>query len=230
MDMSTTEAGTLPTAGQSLAAPWQAAQLIKTLIAHEMALPTAQRFARWSAIASLSGMLLGTPAVAQDRSLIDSGNAYLQRELRSLERRTDGPSAGAALQLQLQQTRRDLIRQSRGVYFTQEQAQIFRGLNRVERELRPEPFKDAGGAPALPPAPSLPTSLRDDGPLPSMGDGTLIRRLVARAEAAVAQGRPAQARSDLAAARSLMPGVDPDLVLLHATLAEVRARPAAAGG
>ena len=228
MDRSTTEARTLPAAGQSLAAPWQVAQLIKTLIAHEMGLPTVQRFARWSALASLSGMLLGTPAVAQDRSLVDPGNAYLQRELRSLERRTDGPSAGAALQLQ--QTRRDLIRQSRGVYFTQEQAQIFRGLNRVERELRPEPFKDAGGPPALPHAPSLPTSLRDNGPLPSMGDGTLIRRLVARAEAAVAQGRPAQARSDLATARSLMPGVDPDLALLHATLAEVQARPVAAGG
>ena len=131
MDMSTTEARTPPASSQSLAAPWQVAQLGKTLGAHEMGLPTAQRFARWSAIASLSGMLLGTPAVAQDRSLIDPGNAYLQRDLRSLERRNDGPSAGAALQLQ--QTRRDLIRESRGVYFTQEQAQIFRGLNRVER-------------------------------------------------------------------------------------------------
>ena len=111
-----------------------------------------------------------------------------------------------------------------GVYFTQEQAQIFRSLNRVRRAAR-----DIQSRPALS-LPSLPTSLRDNGPLSSMDDGTLIRRLVARAEAAVAQGRPAQARSDLATARSLMPGVDPDLALLHATLAEVQARPVAAGG
>ena len=147
MDMSTTEARTLPAAGQSLAAPWHVAQLIKTLVAYETSLQAAQSFARWSAIASLSGMLLGTPAVAQDRSLVDPANAYLQRDLRSLERRTDGPSAGAALQLQ--QTRRELIRESRGVYFTREQAQIFRSLNRVEREVRPpETFKDEREAPA----------------------------------------------------------------------------------
>ena len=218
MVMSMTEARTIPAAGQSLAAPWHVAQLIKTLVANETSWQAAQSFARWSAIASLSGMLLGTPAVAQDRSLVDPANAYLQRDLRSLERRTDGPSAGAALQLQ--QTRRELIRESRGVYFTREQAQIFRSLNRVEGEVRPpETFKDERGAPAVLPAPSLPTSLHN-GPLPSMGGGTLIRRLVARAEAAVAQGRPAQARSDLSTARSLMPGVDPDRNLL---------RPVAAG-
>ena len=219
MVMSMTEARTLPAAGQSLAAPWHAAQLVKTLVAYETSLQAAQSFARWSAIASLSGMLLGTPAVAQDRSLVDPANAYLQRDLRSLERRTDGPSAGDALQLQ--QTRRELIRESRGVYFTREQAQIFRSLNRVEGEVRPpETFKDETETPAALPAPSLPTSLRDNRPLPSMGGGTLIRRLVARAEAAVAQGRPAQARSDLSTARSLMPGVDPDRNLL---------RPVAAG-
>ena len=97
MVMSMTEARTLPAAGQSLAAPWHVAQLIKTLVANETSLQAAQSFARWSAIASLSGMLsgmlLGTPAVAQDRSLVDPANAYLQRDLRSLERRTDGLSA-----------------------------------------------------------------------------------------------------------------------------------------
>ena len=113
-----------------------------------------------------------------------------------------------------------MIRESRGVYFTREQAQIFRSLNRVEGEVRPpETFKDEGERRRFRPHHRC-RRLRDNGPLPSMGGGTLIRRLVARAEAAVAQGRPAQARSDLSTARSLMPGVDPDRNLL---------RPVAAG-
>ena len=82
-------------------------------------------------------LLLAGGAAAQQRSLTGSGglagDAYLQRQLRSLERR-DGSVAGASLQLQ--RARRDLVRQSGGVAFTPEQARINRGLDRVGRELQ----------------------------------------------------------------------------------------------
>jgi hypothetical protein len=185
-------------------------------------------FARWSAIASLSGMLVTSPAAARDWSLTNSGDAHLWREQRSLEGRVDGASSGAVLQLERAQ--RDLIRQSRSVRLTPERARVDRGLDRVERELRPGQFMDSGRPSALPRVTSPTKGLRDGRPLPSMGDDALIGRLVGRARAAMAAGRTAQARSDLATARSLMTGVgpaeadvDPDRVLLQARLAKLAA-------
>ena len=55
----------------------------------------------------------------------------------------------------------------------------------------------------------LPSSYREGNPLPSFDPAVTVGRLLGRAEQAVSQGRQAQARSDLAAARSLLAGLDP---------------------
>jgi hypothetical protein len=186
-------------------------------------------FARWSAIASLSGMLVTSPAAARDWSLTNSGDAHLWREQRSLESRVAGASSRAILPLE--HARRDLICQSCSVRLAQERARVDRRLDRVERELRPEQFMDSGRPSALPRVTSPTKGLRDGGPLPSTGDDALIGRLLGRARTAMAQGRTAQARSDLATARSLITGVgpaeadvDPDRVLLQARLAKLAAQ------
>jgi hypothetical protein len=178
-------------------------------------------------------LLLAGAAVAQQRSLTGSGglagDAYLQRQLRSLERR-DGSVGGASLQLQ--RARRDLVRQSGGVAFTPEQARINRGLDRVGRELQRRDLDASAAQPlARPRGDPLPSTIGEDQPLPSFGGTVTLGRLVNRAEAALANGRPVQARSDLAAARSLVGSVDAtspetsrDLDALQARMAAVEAQ------
>src|SRR3954465_4007686 len=85
-----------------------------------------------------AGLLLGTEAMAQQRSLTgpeSSSDAYLQRQLRSLEQRKNSNSPESAA-IQLERARRDLVGQSGGVAFTPEQARISRGLNGVNRDLQ----------------------------------------------------------------------------------------------
>ena len=80
-------------------------------------------------------------AGAQQRSLTGGrpapagSDAYLQRQLRTLERATTSPGSAEIL---LRRTQRDLISQSRGVYLTPEQARIQRDLDRVGRDLQRE--------------------------------------------------------------------------------------------
>lgn len=151
--------------------------------------------------------LLAGPGAAQQQGLT-ANDAYMQRQLRSLEGSVRSSPDSAALQLQ--RARRDLIQQSRGLAFTPEQARLNRSLDQVGRQLRQERTSVVG----VPPRPattevSLPSSYGTDQPLPSFNRSATLGRLVGRAETAVVEGRPAQARSDLATARSLMMGVEP---------------------
>jgi hypothetical protein len=159
-----------------------------------------------------AALLLASQPAAQQRSLTGSGSlagdAYLERQLRSLEHRDAGSTGGDA-SLQLQRARRDLVRQSRGVAFTPEQARINRGLDRVGRNLQRQNLDATAVQPlARPRGDLLPSTVGEDQPLPSFGGTVTLGRLVNRAEAALANGRPGQARSDLATARSLMGSVD----------------------
>ena len=148
---------------------------------------------------------------AQQGSLTGRGNgagdAVLQRQLRSLEQGGAGSPDAAAMQLR--GARRSLLQQSRGTAFTPEQARISRGLDRVGRDLRQQELDAATAqAPARPLGERLPGTIAQEPLLPSFGGTATLGRLVGRAEAALAAGRPAQARSDLAAARGLVGGVD----------------------
>ena len=160
------------------------------------------------------GSLTGTrPAPA-------GSDAYLQRQLRTLER--GGTSSGSA-QILLQRTQRDLTSRSRGVYLTPEQARVQRDLDRIERDMRDSPGQ-RGQVPLAPRGERLPGTIDDAGALPSMGGTVTLGRLVDRAERALAGGRPHQARSDLAAARSLMGGFTADSAVEAAQLTELQAR------
>lgn len=156
-------------------------------------------------------LLWSAGAQAQQGSLTGRGNgagdAVLQRQLRSLEQ--GGAASPDAAAMQLRGAQRSLLQQGRGTAFTPEQARISRGLDRVGRGLRQQEL-DAATAqpPARPRGERLPGTIAQEPLLPSFGGTTTLGRLVGRAEAALAAGRPAQARSDLATARSLMGGVD----------------------
>ncbi|MFL5333456.1 MAG: hypothetical protein ACJ8H8_09820 [Geminicoccaceae bacterium] len=156
-------------------------------------------------------LLSGAAGRAQQGSLTGRGNgandAYLQRQLRSLE--SHDASSPEAAGMQLRRARRDLVVQSRGMAFTAEQARINRGLDRVGRELEQQQLDAATAqAPAKPRGERLPGTIAQDPVLPSFGGTTTLGRLVGRAEAALAAGQSAQARSDLATARSLVGSVD----------------------
>ena len=174
----------------------------------------------------LALVVVGQPAGAQQRSLIDPGDARLRRELRSLENRLETSPRGAGLQLD--RARRDLIREGRGVDFTPEEARIDRGLDRVRRELqqreRPdlrEPRLPApGGERRLPrsyagepPDGGLPLSYSEGASSIAPGGSNnlvTVARLLNRADTALGAGRAAQAQSDLAAARGFLSQVEPD--------------------
>ena len=96
------------------------------------------------------------------------------------------------------------------MYLTPEQARIQRDLDRVGRDLQREQV-DAATAqpPARPRGERLPGTIDDAAALPSFGGTVTLGRLVGRAESAMAEGRPVQARSDIATARSLVGSVDP---------------------
>jgi hypothetical protein len=181
-------------------------------------------------MALLVAALLGAgPAAAQQRSLIDPGDAHLRRELRSLENRS-GASPGGA-QLQLDRAQRELLRQGRGVRFTPEQGRAARQLDRLEAEQRDRRLAPAREPVPVPPTENeLPSSVDAHGPLPSMRGGLATAGMLAdRAEAALAAGRTRQARSDLATARGFLDGGE-GLGDLEARIEDLEARIAAAGG
>jgi hypothetical protein len=177
-------------------------------------------------LAVLEAGLSCGPAGAQERSLLDPGEARLRRELRSLENRLETSPRGAGLQLD--RARRDLIRQSRGVDFSPDEARIDRSLDRLGRELRRrERAAPRQTRPDLPRAgddlprsyadqprgDGLPRSYGDEGPSTAPGGSNnlvAVAQLLNRAESALDGGRTAQARSDLAAARGFLGEVLPE--------------------
>lgn len=184
---------------------------------------------------ALAVLLPALPVPAQERSTIDPGEARLQRELRSLEGRIESAPRGAGLQLQ--RARRDLIREGRGSTFAPGQGRIDRELDRLGRELRERQAIDRPEA-RPPPATrgDLPASYGEveDG-LPSSLDrrqpaagrpNNLVTatRLIDRAETALDDGRPVQARSDLSTARGFLGGVGGGDPVAAATLARLKER------
>jgi hypothetical protein len=177
-------------------------------------------------LAVLEAALPCRPAGAQERSLLDPGEARLRRELRSLENRLETSPRGA--DIQLDRARRDLIRQSRGVDFSPEEARIDRSLDRLGRELRRrERAARRTTPPDLPRAgddlprsyaneprrDGLPRSFADEGPSVAPGGSNNLvaaAQLLNRAESALDDGRGAQARSDLAVARGFLGEVRPE--------------------
>jgi hypothetical protein len=111
------------------------------------------------------------------------------------------------------------------VAFTPEQARLNRSLDQVGRQLRQERTSRVG-VPARPATTEepLPSSYGTDQPLPSFNRSATVGRLVGRAETAIVEGRPDQARSDLATARSLLVGVDPTDPDGGTQLASIQAR------
>lgn len=176
-----------------------------------------------------AGALLAGPSGAQQPNLTGANDAYMQRQLRSLQGSVRSSPDAAALQLQ--RARRDLIQQNRGVVLTPEQTRLDRGLDQIGRQLQQQGSPTTG----IPPRPAtvrapLPSSYGTDQPLPSFDRSATVGRLVGRAETAIAQGRPGQARSDLATARSLLEGVGPtdpdggDLASIEARMTAAEAR------
>lgn len=128
---------------------------------------------------------------------LDPDTAISRRQIRGIERRvlTDpegAARAGAA-------ARRGLIRDSGGVTLDPERLRLERRLERLDRLPEPSPSTispPAGG--------ELPFSARHQ-PFGLSGAGgplATARRLLARAADGMAEGRPAQARSDIRAARA----------------------------
>ncbi len=170
----------------------------------------------------------GARAVAQQPGLTGNrpgpvgSDAYLQRQLRTLERGGTSPESAAIL---LRRTQRDLNTQSRGVYLSPNQARIQRDLDRVGRDLRREQLDAATAQPPVRPrGERLPGSIDDEAVLPSFGGTVTLGRLVGRAESAMAEGRRGQARSDLATARSLVAAVDPTSPEDGRALADLQSR------
>lgn len=197
---------------------------------------------RWLAptlVLALS-VLHGTDALGQQRSLTGGrpapagSDAYLQRQLRTLDRSTTSPGSADIL---LRRTQRDLVSQGRGVYLTPEQARVQRDLDRIGRDLQRGQIDAATGQPpAQPRGERLPGTIDDDAALPSFGGTVTLGRLVGRAETAMAEGRPGQARSDIATARSLVGAVDPSspedgraLLDLQARMSSIEQRLAGGG-
>jgi hypothetical protein len=174
-----------------------------------------RRSSAWaaSAVVLAAAFLDLAEAGAQQRSLTGGrpapagSDAFLQRQIRTLERAASSPGSADIL---LPRTQRSLTTQSRGVFLTPEQARLQRDLDRVGRDLQ-RPRTDAAAAqlPARPRGERLPGTIDDAAALPSFGGTATLTRLVGRAETALAEGRTRQARSDLATARSLVAAVDP---------------------
>ena len=177
-----------------------------------LALSVLQGVDTWAQQHSLTG---GRPAPA-------GSDAYLQRQLRTLERSATSPGSADIL---LRRTQRDLISQGRGVYLTPEQARVQRDLDRIGRDLQRQQVDAATTQPlAQPRGERLPGTIDDDAALPSFGGTVTLGRLVGRAETAMAEGRPGQARSDIATARSLVDAVHPGSPADSQALQELQAR------
>jgi hypothetical protein len=182
----------------------------------------------WSWLVSLALVMPALSAAAQQGSLTGGrpapagSDAYLQRQLRTIERARSSPESAEIL---LRRTQRDLTGQSRGVFLTPEQARVQRDLDRIGRDLdRQGRAADTAPAPARPRGERLPGTIADEGALPSFGGTVTLGRLVGRAEGAIADGRTTQARSDIATARSLVGGVQPGSPDESRALAELEAR------
>ena len=175
-----------------------------------------------------AALLVGFDAGAQQGSLTGGrpapagSDAYLQRQLRTLERSTTSPSSADIL---LRRTQRDVISQGRGVYLTPEQARVQRDLDRVGRDLQSRRIDAATvQPPTRPRGERLPGTVDDTAALPSFGGTVTLGRLVGRAETAMAEGRPGQARSDIATARSLVDAADPSSPEDTRALSDLQAR------
>jgi hypothetical protein len=169
-------------------------------------------------------MLLLSPTLAtgQERSLIDPGDAQLQRQVRSLQNRASG---GPGADLQLRRARQDLIHQSRGVFFTPEEARIDRDLRRIERDLR---RRSTGTTEPQPPElteSELPKSYEAEPPRSGRHSSVVtVTRLLNRAETALDNDRPSQARSDLSTARGFLDDIDPTAPATRDAYAKLQAR------
>lgn len=171
----------------------------------------------------LLALLQTTPARAQDL-LIDPGAAHLRRDMRQLQQQLR--TSPESVQGEINRVRRNLIRESRGVYFTPEQARINRGLNQLESEVARQRLEEEPPSPLVPPrGDDLPSSYGDDAPLPSMRrELTLTGRLLDRAEEGLAEGRVSQAASDLATARSFLGSTVAEDNPLAAEVGQLQAR------
>ena len=181
-----------------------------------------------SGLALALSVLPVVDACAQQRSLSGTrlapvgSDAYLQRQLRTLERSASSPGSADIL---LRRTQRDLTSRARGVYLTPEQARIQRDLDRVGRDLQHEQLDALTAQPlAQPRGERLPGTINDAAALPSFSGTTTLGRLVGRAESAMAEGRSGQARSDIATARSLVEAVDPGSPADSQALLDLQAR------
>jgi hypothetical protein len=148
----------------------------------------------------LSIAFLGHAAGAGD--LLDPWNAQYRRELRTLQQQqatdpTGAASGAAAAQRQIRQN-------SGGVFLSPERRRLDRQLGAVGAATA----TDSQRAPARVPGtkavrPDLPNTYGDDNaPLPSMQPLFTVGALLDRAQAGIADGRPASARSDLSIAQS----------------------------
>ena len=179
---------------------------------------------RHGALLGLGLGLLAMPAAAQQSSLSDPGNVQLQRQLRSLNNRmTGGPSAD----IQLRAAQQAYLAQTSGTMLTPQQLQAQRDLARVGRDLRQRPTgAPVGQQSAVLSAAPLPRSYGDDELADSrpQDSATTVDRLLDRAEVALKEKRPVQARSDLSAARGLLDDVDPNATGSKATYQKLRTR------
>jgi hypothetical protein len=150
------------------------------------------------------------------------GDAYLQRQIRSLDA---DQRAGSLSTGRIGQTQRDLITQSKGVNLTPAQSRIQGDLDRIRQEQSWQATTPNRAQP--PPRPRgerLPGTIDDESGLPSFDGAQTVNRLLGRAQDAITAGRTVQARSDLAAARSLADGLSPGNDSERATVADLQAR------
>ncbi len=149
-------------------------------------------------------------------------DAYLQRQIRSLDadQRAGSLSAG-----RIGQTQRDLITRSKGVNLTPAQSRIQGDLDRIRQEQSWQATApNRAQPPSRPRSERLPGTIDDESGLPSFDGAQTVNRLLGRAQDAITAGRTVQARSDLAAARSLADGLDPGNDSERATVADLEAR------
>lgn len=162
------------------------------------------RSCKLAAMASLAWLAAGAQAEAQ---LSRGENAILKRQLRGVESRAVTDPAGAARDLG--NTRRDLVRDNRGVAYGPAGSRINRDLRGLAS--RSYGLVPGGGDVSDPQRfEPLPGTQSDRETLPSLTPPTrIIARLLDRAETGLAAGRAAQAASDLSTAEQGLAGLGP---------------------
>ena len=164
-------------------------------------------------------------ATFRSQGIPDAQAAFQQKQIRELEQRSVTQPVGP----EIQQQRRDLIRDNHGVAFDSNGLILQRQLDRIPSG--PQVPPPEGPVARLTPQPELPSSLgntRDGlpnsfespGELPSIGalrgtapgssgdTVTTANRLISRAEQALNAGKPDQARSDAEFAQRLLAGFE----------------------